>query len=87
MKKKEAELEATVILLANEVRAQGERIEKLEQDLRKHTELTQAGQNMLLELMVKADEAWGSHRGSLEALAKTAKRQEAIVTKHDDALL
>ncbi len=87
MKKKEPELEARIILLANEVRRQGERIEKLEQDLRKHIEMTGIGHNQLLELMAAADKALGSHKGSIENLAETVKRSEAIVTKHDDALL
>ncbi len=87
MKKKEAELEATVILLANEVRTQGEWIDRLEQVLQRHIEMTEAGQDQLLELMAKADKDLGRLKGSIENLAATVKREEQIVTKHDNALL
>lgn len=83
MKKKEPELEAKIILIANEVRRQGERIEKLEQNCERLRE----GVNAALEAIRGVNEVSGNHEQAINNLAETVKRQEAIITKHDDALL
>ncbi len=83
MKKKDIGLEATVILLAKEVKTQAGKIEKLEQNCERLRE----GVNTALGAIKAAGDAFGKHDQALNNLAETAKRQETIVTKHDDAML